>query len=319
MKPSRATLVDLAAKHRFGAVGIEIVCHLLDVLEAVDADAELRARLVLKGGTALNLMRDPPPRLSVDLDFNDIGAVDRDEMLAERPRVLAAVERVGRRLGYRVQASPPSHAGCKFVFRGPSAVAGAVSLKVDLNFVHRVPLGPPRSVALWTPLGDRPVVARIVSHEELVAGKLIALLDRTAARDLFDVARLADDPLPVSDAARLRTVFIAASVMLPHALHTYGLDRLDRVSDADISANLVPLLREDAAQDALRWRTSAARFVGPLLDLSPQERRFVDDAQRGAIDVSSLADVPPDLAAAIAAHPAIRWKATNAARHNRAP
>lgn len=97
MKPSRATLTDLAAKHRFGAVGIEIVCHLLDVLEAVDAGAELRARLALKGGTALNLMRDPPPRLSVDLDFNDIGAVDRDEMLAERPRVLAAVERVGRR------------------------------------------------------------------------------------------------------------------------------------------------------------------------------------------------------------------------------
>lgn len=39
--------------------------------------------LPLKGGTALNLMFGLPARLSVDLDFNYIGQVDRAGMLRQ--------------------------------------------------------------------------------------------------------------------------------------------------------------------------------------------------------------------------------------------
>ena len=40
--------------------------------------------MALKGGTALNLFRFDDPRLSVDIDLNNIGAVDREGMLADR-------------------------------------------------------------------------------------------------------------------------------------------------------------------------------------------------------------------------------------------
>ncbi|HUP23190.1 MAG TPA: nucleotidyl transferase AbiEii/AbiGii toxin family protein [Thermoanaerobaculia bacterium] len=43
-----------------------------------------RARLALKGGTALNLLGGVPPRLSVDLDFNVIG----EDVLADGAAVL---------------------------------------------------------------------------------------------------------------------------------------------------------------------------------------------------------------------------------------
>ena len=61
---------------------------------AAEAPLPLLGRsLALKGGTALNLPADVPPQLSVDLDFNFVGALDRDEMLRQQPEVEVSVER----------------------------------------------------------------------------------------------------------------------------------------------------------------------------------------------------------------------------------
>jgi len=44
-----------------------------------------------KDGTALNLFHFDVPRLSVDIDLNYVGAIDRDTMLAEKPKAEQAV------------------------------------------------------------------------------------------------------------------------------------------------------------------------------------------------------------------------------------
>jgi len=54
----------------------------------------LKNRLVLKGGTALNLFFFEVPRLSVDIDLNYVGKTERQEMLLERPEVERALESV---------------------------------------------------------------------------------------------------------------------------------------------------------------------------------------------------------------------------------
>ena len=48
---------------------------LIGLLSGIVRDPELRVRLVLKGGTALNLFLFTVPRLSVDTDLNYIGSV----------------------------------------------------------------------------------------------------------------------------------------------------------------------------------------------------------------------------------------------------
>jgi predicted nucleotidyltransferase component of viral defense system len=69
-----------------------------------DAHPLLRHALVLKGGTALNLVFGAPQRLSVDLDFNYIAHAERERMLEDRPRMEAALapqehSEIRRRLG----------------------------------------------------------------------------------------------------------------------------------------------------------------------------------------------------------------------------
>lgn len=72
--------------------------------------------LVLKGGTVLNLCFGPPKRLSVDLDYNYIGHLEREKMGEERSRVEEAVYELSRRRGYQPQRSADSFAGRKIFY-----------------------------------------------------------------------------------------------------------------------------------------------------------------------------------------------------------
>jgi hypothetical protein len=80
----------------------------------------------------------PPPRLSVDLDLNYIGAAEREAMLAERPAVIAAAERLSRREGYALQRSGDEHAGGTLFLSYRSAMAHHAQLRLDLNFQFRI-------------------------------------------------------------------------------------------------------------------------------------------------------------------------------------
>ena len=69
---------------------LEKAARLLAVLNAVREQPFLDGKLVLKGGTALNLFVFDVPRLSVDIDLNYVGNASRDAMLEERPKLDAA-------------------------------------------------------------------------------------------------------------------------------------------------------------------------------------------------------------------------------------
>lgn len=73
----------------------------------------MKGKLALKGGTALNLFVFDVPRLSVDIDLNYVGAADRENMLAERPKIEQAVHAVFARQGLTVRRMPTEHAGGK--------------------------------------------------------------------------------------------------------------------------------------------------------------------------------------------------------------
>lgn len=87
MKISNEQLQKEATTTGFRPEILEKVWHLMTILNAVNEHFFLSGKLVLKGGTALNLFIFDLPRLSVDIDFNYIGQTDRDAMLRERPLI----------------------------------------------------------------------------------------------------------------------------------------------------------------------------------------------------------------------------------------
>ena len=90
--------------------------------------------LALRGGTALNLCFGPPGRLSVDLDYNYVAHVEREKMLADRPRIETAVAELARRRGYIIQQSADAFAGRKTHLRYRS-VLGLLPIMKNRSFL----------------------------------------------------------------------------------------------------------------------------------------------------------------------------------------
>jgi predicted nucleotidyltransferase component of viral defense system len=118
---------------------LEKVLQLSALLRALRAHPFLKDRVVLKGGTALNLFVFDLPRLSVDIDLNYVGAADREIMLAERPLLEQAINAVCDREGFAVRRAPGEHAGGKYHLRYESEITAGGNLQLDLNFMFRVP------------------------------------------------------------------------------------------------------------------------------------------------------------------------------------
>ncbi|MCC6653259.1 MAG: nucleotidyl transferase AbiEii/AbiGii toxin family protein [Candidatus Eisenbacteria bacterium] len=310
------TLAVWARESGFRTEAIEKVVRLGALAQEIGAHPYLSRRLLLKGGTALNLSGDAPPRLSVDLDFNYVGSAERAVMLAERPEVERAVQHVSRALGYRVQVSAEAHAGRKFFLEYRSHAGGTERVEVDLNFLFRVPLLAPQIVALWQPGSlERPLV-RIAHQFECAAGKVCATLARSAPRDLFDTARLPSllggDWPPDS----FRRVFHALAGVLEHALHRYDLRQLRRATPVRVSSQLVPMLRGAHALDPGVLVDEAWRALAPLLVLSDSEREYTDRLQKGELRPELLFPDEPAMQAKLASHPALAWKVANARAHH---
>jgi predicted nucleotidyltransferase component of viral defense system len=94
MKISSETLIAQAEATGFRPDMLEKVALLLQLLNVIHSHPFLKDRIVLKGGTALNLFIFDVPRLSVDIDLNYVGAADRETMLGERPKIEKALHAV---------------------------------------------------------------------------------------------------------------------------------------------------------------------------------------------------------------------------------
>lgn len=317
--PSAQTLQRIAAETRLPAATLEQVLRLLDVLQAIAEDRDLKSRVALKGGTALNVFHLRLDRLSVDIDLNYFGAVDRAAMEADRPMVDEALLRLLEAQGYQVRRQPPGHAGGKWVARYSSALGGGASIEVDLNYMARGPLFGVQTMTS-TPLGGVSATGiSVLALHEVVAGKLVALLDRRAARDLFDARRILETQ--TLDWSLVRVGVLAWSAAGRRDWREASLD--DIGGDArDLRQKLAICLPQDffeAAGGVDRWIADSVAIcragLAPLFERTVGEAAFLDRLlDAGEVDPSGLG-ASDAVKAHVAAMPMLAWKAQNVRTH----
>lgn len=238
-------------------------------------------------------------------------------MLRERPDMEAALDRVTRALRYDVSHSADEHAGRKFYLGYRSRSGSQDRIELDINYQMRLPIVAPVDRELWQPgSAPRPAI-RCVGDEELWAGKIAALLDRTMPRDLFDVAHLAERSPHLVGAERFRKIVVAWCGILPHPLHSYGWNRVDRVSDAAIGEQLVPMLAGDSRPARLDLSQRCRDILEPVLALTGPEIEYCDRLQRGELHPDLVFGDDDQLAERFRRHPALKWKAQNALEYQR--
>lgn len=316
MSVSRDYLARCSAASGYDASSLEKVIRLGELAGDITKHGLLGESLALKGGTALQLCFGPPSRLSVDLDFNYIGSASREKMLADRPAIEEALLGLASRRGYTIRRSRTEHAGGK-IYLGYRSVLGTQDrIEVDLNYLFRTPVEPVTVQSVWQPGElDRPNV-QTVGLTELLVGKLIALLARSAPRDLWDVANLTEEARGRLQTQSFRSWFVGIASVLNHPLSTYGVDGIgSRLTQSDLDDQLGPMLTSGKTPRVEELVAAVRSIVGPLLELSPPEHAFVAAVAEG--DAPTPVLFPDDAQASrlLSEHPALAWKLENVRRH----
>lgn len=310
---SRETLLKQAGEYRPEI--LEKVLYLMRLLELLNGHPYLKNRLVLKGGTALNLFEFDLPRLSVDIDLNYIGSADLETMKAERPKIEQAITDVCNRAEITVERRATEHAGGKWQLRYPSALGGGGNLQLDINFMLRLPLWP-------VVLKDSRKVGEfqvkqipLLDINELAAAKFVALLARHVARDLFDAHQLLTKV--ALDDARLRLAFVVYGAMNIEDWRKVSVDQL-AFDAAELKQNLIPVLRQAIVAEVEKDREWAERLVAGtkaglqrLLPLREAELQFLEILLEKAEIKAELITKDGQQIERISQQPMLHWKALN--------
>ena len=313
MKFSPSYIREHSQSTGFDAENLEKVLRLKQLLSEISLHPYLRDKLVLKGGTALNLFYLNLSRLSVDIDLNYVGQIDREAMLSERPQLERAITQVCSSLGYQIQQGENGYALFQLYLGFTSHTDRSDNIGVDVNFLMRVCTLPPNATEAGQLADERACRFSVLAIEELMAGKITAMLDRRHPRDLYDLYRFASANMN-HDSDLLRKVAVLLGSTLPRDLRDYTWERIETVDQMDVESLLYPLLRADDRPKASEMTTAIKSLVVPILE-HDRESPFLDAIAQGEYRPDLLFSHLPEIAARLARHPALLWKASSVAAH----
>jgi predicted nucleotidyltransferase component of viral defense system len=313
MKFTPAQVRELATNTRFPAENLEKVLRLRELLTEFHKHTYLRGKLVLKGGTALNFFYLNLTRLSVDIDLNYVGYIDREATLRDRPEIARAVEQVSTGLGYRLQNGVDDYALREWYLNFTNHANRPDRIQVEINFLMRACALPPQEMdaaSLGTADPCRYLVLRL---EELFGGKLKAMIDRHHPRDLYDLFRFSSAGLK-HDGDLLRKLAVLFASTMDHDLRTYRMDRFKELDQKELERLLYPLLRADDRPTAEEMRKAVSPLLETVLD-HKRETSYLEAIASGQYQPELLFPKQAEIVERIRQHPALLWKAGNVAEH----
>lgn len=290
----------------------EKVCRLADVLKFFEGDDMLSEYLALKGGTAINLTILDLPRLSVDIDLDFGENISREEMLEVRKVLSSRISKYMEANGYRL--SPKSknhHALDSFVYEYQNAGGMKDNLKIEINYMLRCHVLPIVRRKVYLPWMTDELTILSVDPVEIFGAKIVALLSRTAARDLYDVHNMITHKLFNElelDMLRKCAVFYSA-VGAGHPPEEFALENIERVSKRSITTDLYPVLRHGEKFELVAVQNEIRKYLSGFLSPTNDERIFWSAFGKGIYQPQFVFDGAE--LQRIKEHPMALWKCRN--------
>jgi predicted nucleotidyltransferase component of viral defense system len=308
VKLEAAYVKQIADATGFDAVQLEKVIRLRQLLIEFRKHPFVHERLVLKGGTAVNLFYLGLARLSVDIDLNYIGQLDREEMQRERPEIVKAVEQICTSLGYKLQRGADDYALTEWFLTYQNHAGTSDQIQIEINFLMRACALAPQ-VRQAMPIGDEAACEfPVLAIEELLAGKIRAMIDRHHPRDLYDLFRFRKANLTY-DPELMRKLAVLFGSTLNRELRSYNMSRFADIDEEAIKRLLHPLLKAGDRPTGAEMFAVAKLILEGVLD--QREANFLDAMAAGNYQPELLFTKDDGIVNRIRRHPALLWKAEN--------
>jgi len=314
MRYDKLVLARQAKELGFQRDTLEKALRLVEVLKFFEADPLLSTRLALKGGTAINLIMFKLPRLSVDIDLDYAINNSKDEMLAEREQIIDVLKKYMAMKGYVLSdKSKFAYALDSFVFVYVNSAGVRDNIKVEINYSLRCHVLPLVSCSVEG-LGGLGGGVRVlcVAPVEIFASKIVALLSRTAARDLYDVNNVLVRSVfgeAAQELVRKCVVFylaISGDVQFELFVVEDVVKRVYGLSWHQISRELQPVLCKSEAFDLEAAQERVGQYLTELLVLNADEHKFLDSFKNKVYCPETV--FSDEILERISLHPMARWR-----------
>lgn len=257
----------------------EKVSRLSKVLEYFNSDPTLSKTLALKGGTAINLTIFNLPRLSVDIDLDYAINNSRDEMLKERENLNEIIKRYMFMEGYELSnKSKLYHSLDSLVFTYINSAGIKDNIKIETNYSLRCHVLPMEYRAIETLDIFSPTKVFMLNHTEIFASKIVALLSRTAARDLYDINNMLHYGLfDHSEEELLRKCVVFYSAIGSETVpEFFDIERIESLTRHKIKTDLMPVIRKSEKFDLEAVKRKVKAYLSELLVLTEKEKLFLE-------------------------------------------
>ncbi|MDR2585637.1 MAG: nucleotidyl transferase AbiEii/AbiGii toxin family protein [Prevotellaceae bacterium] len=282
-----------------------------DILQFINTHPTTRYELALKGGTAINLTIFNLPRLSVDIDFDFCKECSRDEMMDVRRVINNDLLKSMFAQGYALSPNTKNpHSLDSWVFYFTNAVGNKDNLKIEINYSMRHHILPVVSKKATIDFLSSQNEWTTLSSIEIFGGKIKALLERAAPRDLYDVYNMI-----VSNAVSPHEYHLLRKIVLFYLVlgsqkkcaFPISFDHLNPIDYPQIRAQLIPVLRKTEKFDYKIAKTTVKDYISQLMMPLANEIAFVEQFYQGVYRPEILFE-DDNIIKRIKNHPMALWK-----------
>lgn len=238
----------------------------------------LKEHLLLKGGTAINLTVFNLPRLSVDIDMDYTPNDTKENMLVARAKITDLIKNYMEAEGYRLsEGSRFTHSLDAFCYQYQNSAGNRDMLKIELNYSLRAHILEPVYRKILPEAFDDGLMIRMVAPMEIFAAKGNALINRAAARDLYDWGNLIAENLFEEEQDMFRKCFaFYATISAETVKRNFDTAAIDSLKFNKIRRDLFPVLsRKDNFMLEERKR-QAKEYIANLMQLKEGEQEYID-------------------------------------------
>lgn len=292
---------------------LEKVTRLADILEYLNTIPTLKDSLALKGGTAINLTIFNLPRLSVDLDLDYLITNSREEMLKSRVVINNTIDRYMISQGYSKNPKTKNpHSLDSWVYDYMGASGNKDNIKIEVNYSLRAHILEAEERSIITELFQGEYKVKSLAPLEIFGSKINALLNRAAARDLYDVSNMIHfDLFSKSEEKMLRkcVVFYAAisSKDKSKINKIFDAKAIDLITKRIIKTDLSPVIKAKDDFDLESTKKLVKGYISGLMVMKEEEREFLDNFENGKY-IPELLFEDKDILNRIQNHPMALWK-----------
>lgn len=289
---------------------LEKVYRLADILEFLNTNPLLKESLALKGGTAINLTIFNLPRLSVDIDLDYMKPVSREEMLRQRELINSDIFKYMNSSDYTLSPkSKKPHSLDSWVFNYLNSGGNRDNIKFEINYSMRHHILPACEMPIVTEHFISEYMINSLSATEIFAGKINALLNRAAARDLYDLCNMIRFGLfDESEYPLLRkSVTFYSAISAKTVNKTFDMTAIDKLTNYKVRTELFPVMRKKEPFDLEASKAMAKKFISELMVLTPNEQVFLESFENKQYKPELLFN-DAEILERIKGHPMALWK-----------